>query len=339
MRFRFFFFLIVFFTCRFAQAVTAADRLADAKAGDFIVTEQDKNYSLLLLREKTSAAIVFEEISIPCHKIHLPGMNWEDWTALGAPGHTSWIQYEIDPRTLKLVECYSYSKKGWLYIEESEHFFSKLLSLKLTRVPVEERKKIGPAPVLGEPDRRPFWIPTLVIDSKKVKIPCDILKASWPKDDTLLSSCTITLYFPSEEKSFFPIRIEADNGHFKYSIRGIYKGKNLISPIKTSVPKRALKIIKSTEKTESQRVLKVKAPSYYESFSVFVFDASKPDRKIGPIPFSFEKDDEKELYTFRISTKDLFSFLSKNHRYKWVIQARGSAESVCESDDFFLWNP
>lgn len=337
---RFFLFLILaVFNLSFLDASTVADRLFEASKGDYVVTQQDKNYSLLLLREKNKEFLVFEEVSIPCNKIHLPGMDWADWISLGAPGHTSWIQYEIDAHTLQLIECYSYSKKGWLYMEESEHFFSKLLSLHLSKVPSDEKKKIGPAPIHGEPDRRPFWTPTLASNSEKIKIPCEAWKTSWPKDDTLLSSCRITLYFPPEEKSFFPLWIEANNGHFNYSIRGIHLGKNLTSPTKPLVPKRSPRIVRSSEKTEEHRILTIKAPTYYQNFTLFVFDVTKLSEKIGPIPFKVKPGKEKETFDLCILSKDLPSFLTKNHRYKWVLHATGSAQATVESDDFFLWNP
>ncbi|MES2199353.1 MAG: hypothetical protein V4489_04215 [Chlamydiota bacterium] len=337
---RFFSFLILtILSLSSLHAFKMADRLLEAEKGDYIVTTQDKNYSLLLLREKTDTSIVFEEVSIPCHKIYLPGMDWADWMSLGAPGHSSWIQYEIDPHTLKLVECYSCSKRGWLYIEESEHFFSKLLSLNLSQVPQDEKKKIGHPPAQGEPDHRPFWTPTLTSSSKKIKVPCETWKASWPKDDTLLSSCRITLYFPSKEKSFFPLWIEANNGHFNYSIRGVHFGKNLISPVAHLVPKRAPYILKSSEKTESQRILSIKAPSYYKNFTLFVFDVTRLTERIGPIPFTLKPGKTQETYDLLISSKDLTSFLSKNHRYKWLLYAEGATKSSAESEDIFLWNP
>ncbi|MBS0627534.1 MAG: hypothetical protein JSS09_04915 [Verrucomicrobia bacterium] len=337
---RFFFFLIVaVFHLSSLSSFTVADRLQEAQKGDYIVTEQDKNYSLLLIREKNETCIVFEEVSIPCHKIHLPGMDWPDWISLGAPGHSSWIQYEIDPHTLKLIECYSCSKKGWLYVEESEHFFSKLLSLSLTKVPTEEKKKIGPAPAFGEPDQRPFWTPTIFSNDKKIKIPCESWKAFWPKDDTLLSSCRITLHFPPKEQSFFPIWIEANNGHFNYSIRGIHFGKNLTSPIKHLVPKRPIQILKTSQKTETQKILTIKAPSYYEKFTLFVFDVMAPSKRLGPIPFSLVSGELKETYDLQILSCDLTTFLIKNHRYKWILRAEGKANSSAESEDLFLWNP
>lgn len=337
---RFFFFLtLTILNLSSLHAFKMADRLLEAQKGDYIVTAQDKNYSLLLLREKNTHSVVFEEVSVPCSAIYLPGMDWADWIALGAPGHSSWIQYELDLHTLELIECYSCSKKGWLYLEESEHFFSKLLSLDLNQVPQEERKKIGHPPKQGEPDHRPFWMPTLNSSSKKIKIPCETWKTSWPKDDTLLSSCRITLYFPPKEKSFFPLWIEANNGHFNYSIRAIHLGKNLTSPILHSVPKRTPYILKSSDKTESQRILTIKTPKYYQTFNLFVFDITHPTKRIGPIPFTLESGKAKETYDLVISFKDLHPLLSKNHRYKWILYTENLAKSPAESEDFFLWNP
>jgi len=318
---------------------TLGDRISEGSKGDFIVTEQDKNYSLLLIREKTPDAIVFEEVSIPRHKIHLPGMDWVDWMGLGAPGHSSWIQFEIDSRDLKLVECYSRSKKAWLYPESSEHFFAKLLSLKLTPVPKEEVRKIGPAPISDEPDQRPVWTPALFVEQKKTKIPSETVRTYWPKDDTPLSVCRITLYFPSKESTPFPVWIEANNGHFNYSIRGIHFGKGLKSPLKEGVPKRPPRILASRKKTESDRILTVSTPSYYKNFSLFVFDITSPENQIGPIPFKTEISEKHETRTLLVGNRELEKFLIKNHRYKWVIYPENAPGISSESEDFFQWNP
>lgn len=336
---KFLFFLICTCYLPFLPAITVGDKLLEASSGDYIVTEQDKNYSLLLLREKKTESVVFEEVSIPCNKIHLAGMDWEDWMTLGAPEHSSWIQYEIDLHNFKLIECYSVSKRGWLQMDESEHFFSKLLSLSLVQIPQDERKKVGPSPTQGDIDRRPLWVPSLLISSKKTKIPCETMKAFWPKDDSLLSSCSISLYFPNKSLSSFPIWIEASNGHFSYSIRGIYFGKNLKSPISYSVPKRPIQILKSSEKTEATRTLTIKSPAYYQNFSIFVLDVANFSEKIGPIPFILTPGQIRDTKKMTLSQKDLQNFLKKNHRYKWRIEVDDFSKPFAESEDFFLWNP
>lgn len=334
-----FYYLYTLFYIPFLPSLTLADRLSNAEKGDYLVTEQDNHYSLLVLRENNPKTIVLEEITIATHTIHLPGMNWADWVALGAPGHSAWIQYEIDKSTFKLVECYSHSRKGWLYIDESELFFSTLLSLELTPVSEQERKKIGLAPSGDELDRRPVWNPTLVLNSQKKKLSCDVLKTYWPKDNTALSSCRINLYFPSKEDTKFPIWIEANNGHFSYSARGIYFGKNLKSPLSSTVPKRPLILTQIGMTNKTHKTLSLSSPSYYKTFSLYVFDLLNPENLLGPIPFSLETTQKKEQLIMNISTQELANLLQKNHRYKWVVTTKDTEGVKAESDDFFLWNP
>ena len=336
---KFIYFLYTLVHIPFLPSLTLADRLSKAEKGDYLVTEQDKHYCLLLLRENSPRTIILEKITVPAHKIHLPGMDWADWVSLGAPGHSAWIQYEIDRITFKLIECYSHSKKGWLYLDESELFFSTLLSLELNPVSQEERKKIGVAPAREEIDQRPTWNPTLVLNSEKKKLPCDVLKTYWPKDNTALSSCRITLYFPTKEDTKFPIWIEANNGHFSYNAKGIYFGKNLISPLSSTVPKRPLSLTQVNTQSKTHKTLCLLSPSYYKDFSLYVFDLLYPEKVLGPIAFSLEKSSQKERYLLNIKTEDLSVLLQKNHRYKWVIKTKDSVQTKAESDDFFMWNP
>jgi hypothetical protein len=323
----------------FLSSFSLADKLLEAKKGDYVVTEQEKNYSLLLIKETNKDSLLFEEISVPSHSIDLSSINWEDWLFLGAPGHTSWIQYEVDPSSLELTECYSVSKRGWLYLEESEHFLSRLLSLKLLRIKKEDRKKIGPSPRFGEMDLRPVWNPPLLSNGKKTKMPSEAWTAYWPKDDSLLSSCKITLYFPPEETSSFPIWIEANNGHFTYSIKAVCFGKDLPSFSAPSIPRRPPKIINVFEKKAGSIIVTLKAPAYYKEFTLYAFDLLKPYEQIGPIPFNLQKGKEKESMLLELSTKHLNQFLQKNHRYKWVLSPQKPASFSVESEDFFLWKP
>ena len=335
---RFFSTLIISCLCFFyLSSFKMADRLFEAEKGEYIVTLQDKNYSLLLVRDIQKNSILLEEVSIPSDDINASTMDWKSWMELGAPGHSSWIQYEIDPTTLKLIECYSFSKKGWLYLEESEHFLSRLLSLTLSKIPSEERKKIGLSPKQEEIDQRPLWNPPFFSKGKKNKIACEAWKSYWPKDDTLLSSCQIIMYFPSKEISSFPLWIEASNGHFSYAIRVIDSGKQLTSFIKSSLPRRPPQFLKAMEKKENSLRLSIKSPAYYKNFSLFAFDLLHLHDRIGPIPFELKQGTSKELAFLDISLSTLESSLVKGHRYKWILIPEYTPASPVESEEFFLW--
>lgn len=212
---------------------TLKEKIMSARSGDFIVTEQAKTYSLLVIRLLTGSTLTLEEITIPENKIDLSKTNWREWVKKRAPGHTSWIIYTIDLEKNKLIDCYSYSKKGWLYIEESEYFFAKLITLSLLPTPEEQKRRIGPPPLSGERDNRAIWIPQICFDGKKVKNPSfDVRYAKWPQDDSRLSGSVIDLYFNAENSLFpFPFWIEVKDGHFTFKIRTIDGGRDLISPL------------------------------------------------------------------------------------------------------------
>ena len=311
-----------------------ADRVLEGTSGDYIVTEQDHNYSLLLLRESGKDTLLFEEVSVPAHLINKSSVNWKDWMAKGAPGHSSWIQYEIDSVTFQLLEAYSFSKKGWLYLDESDHFLSKLLSLPLVKIEQGDRKKIGPAP-RDDQDLRKVWNPPFVQEGEKIKASSEAWKAFWPEDSSLLSSCQITLYFPPKELSTFPSWIEASNGHFSYSIKMIDSGKNMTSSLTRKLPHRPPQMFKHIQKNTGQIEIPIKASPYYKSFSLFAFDLAKPGTRIGPIPFEMTAGKQKEDKTLSISLPTLSSLFEKNHHYKWLLVPQGTDSFIIESEDFF----
>jgi hypothetical protein len=312
-----------------------ADRVLEGMPGDYMVTEQDRNYSLLLLRESREGSLLFEEVSVPSHMINKSSINWKEWMTKGAPGHSSWIQYEIDPKTFELLEAYSFSKKGWLYLDESDHFLSKLLSLPLTKIEEGDRKKIGPAPKEDDQDRRKVWNPPFMQEGEKIKASTEAWKACWPEDSSLLSSCQITLYFPPKELSAFPSWIEANNGHFSYSIKMIDSGKQMTSSLTRRLPHRPPQMFKHIQKSTSHIEIPIKASPYYKSFSLFAFDLAKPGTRIGPIEFEMKEGTQKDDKVLNISIDTLSSLFERNHHYKWLLMPQGTDCFIIESEDFF----
>lgn len=210
------------------------EKFSESASGDFVVTAQEGHYSLLLIRSISPQRLYLEEVSVPLGHIDLKKIDWKGWVEGKAPGHTSWTLYEIDRSSGKLVECFSYSKNGWLYLDESEQFLTRLLFLPLERVPEEQRKKIGPQPLQGETDRRATWNPPLVVEGKKISKPTfEVMKAKWPEDSSRLSLCTVELYFSKEDLSLaFPYWIEIQSPHYAFKVRAIDSGHNLSSPMR-----------------------------------------------------------------------------------------------------------
>jgi hypothetical protein len=315
---------------------TLADQLKKAEKGDYIVTEQDKTISVLLIRSNGKESLLLEEISAPCSNIDKT-TSWKEWVQEGAPGHTSWIMYEVDTRNFSLLESYSFTKRGWLFLDDSQHFFSRLLGLSLQKVPESARKKTGPAPHSDDVDRRKIWNPSIKVEGKKIKKECEAYKGRWPSDDTLLSGCDIMLYFSKDPESFgLPYWIEATNGHYTHSVKAIDSGKNLTSPLPHNIPHRPPQI-QHIKKIDHAVRFQLKSPAYYKSFDLFAFDITKPYEKIGPFASEMSSSKEKEIIYLDIKNEVLCQQLQTGHRYKWMIVPKGSNILYIESQDFFLW--
>lgn len=330
----------IFFALLFSAipsfAMQLGDKMKTGQKGDYIVTEQDKMHTVLLLRSKDDSRVVLEEISVPASVLSA-GTDWKKWVQEGAKGHTSWTMYEIDTSSFFLLEAYSFTKRGWLFCSEDEDFLTKLMRLSLTKVQEEERKKVGPLPHSDEIDRRKTWNPSIKIEGKKQKIDCSAFKAVWPKDDTLLSGCSITLYFPSDGRNFFfPCWIEASNGHFTQAIKTVDSGRGMVSALQQNIPRRPPKI-SSIKKHEDKVRMQITSAPYYRRFKVFAFDITRPFEHIGPLPFTHIPSEQKGNIALETSQSRLSEFLSSGHRYKWIVIPEESNIFYVESEDIFLW--
>lgn len=319
--------------------LTMQQKFAHAHEGDFVVTHQESNYSLLFIRSITAHTLLLEEISVPEKQIDLKKIDWKEWTAKKAPGHTSWTLYEINRKTGKLVECFSYSKNGWIYVEESEQFLARLMTLPLHHVPEGERKKIGPAPEQSEDDHRAVWNPPLVIEGKKIhKAAFEVMKAKWPDDGSRLKGCTIELYFSQEEASFpFPYWLEVHSPHYAFKMRAVDSGHHLISPMTGGMPHRSPHILGMSQKGKEHWELSISTPSYFHNLHLYAIDLTGNSKAAIPVPFSFHLTRERENAVLEITTGDLQKTLQPQHRYRWVIVPEGSTDVYVESEEIFTY--
>lgn len=209
------------------HGVTLKDQLQKGAVGDYVVTQQEKNLSLLRIEKISSNELVLEEVAAPVAALDLPSINWPAWIEKGAPGHTSWLLYKIDLKSGELVESYSLDQKARVSLQEP--LLSKMLLLELTVTPDDLRRRIGPSPHAGEEDRRSLWLPHLVYQGKRVSKPTfDVFQTRWPEDGSDLSLCRLEFYFMHNFP--FPCWIEASNGHFTFKIHSLASGRNLQSP-------------------------------------------------------------------------------------------------------------
>jgi len=228
------FVFLLFVTSLFGANDTLKNRILKGNIGDYVVTAQGSNYSLLLIRAMGDSRLTLEEIMVSQSNIDLKKINWNKWVENKAPGATSWTAFTFDLEKNTLDLCFSHLENQWLFIEKSDYIFGQLFTLPLRPTRDIERKRIGPAPMPGEIDRRKFWKPQLIKNGKKNKKPhFEIMRAKWPSDKTRLAGCVIELYLDGENLDFpFPYWMEVQSPHYTFKIRAIDSGKGLVSPVR-----------------------------------------------------------------------------------------------------------
>src|SRR5258708_2018851 len=110
------------------------DNLKRAQPGDYLVTAQNKNYTILIILSKNDDLLNIEEITMPMSRTKKDSFSWRDWVKNGAPGYTSRIMYSIHLPTGTMQQTFSFTKNEWVTIPQSQNFFSTLLNLKLKLV-------------------------------------------------------------------------------------------------------------------------------------------------------------------------------------------------------------
>jgi hypothetical protein len=230
-----FFTLALLYVLFFPVASQAADKelllkenLKRAKVGDYLVSAQNKNYTVLLARSKDATSLTFEEITVPMKRIAEKGFSWKRWIEGGAHGHTCRVLYAIDLTTGTMQRAYSYTKNEWTSIPQSQNFLATLLNLRLKMVPLTERKKVGPLPLPDSPDRRSLWQPKVIVNGQVVDgVIFDVWKTQWPKDGTDLSGKAIEIYVPKENEkypSYFPYWLQVNGMVGKAKMRIVDTG-------------------------------------------------------------------------------------------------------------------
>lgn len=210
------------------------DNFKHAKSGDFIVISQGKTYSLLLISDVNPNKISLEEISFPGNARGQILNSWNEWVNTGAPGHTLWVRYGIDLNTGALQDCYSFTHQNWYQIPEADNYLGTLMNLRLEKMPLSHRKKVGPRSTEAHDERR-FWQPKMVVEGQVIpNISFDAWRTHWPRDNSELSGRAIEIYLPEKQDtypSYFPYWLEIGGGVIgKAKIRIIDSGSGLNSP-------------------------------------------------------------------------------------------------------------
>ena len=209
------------------------DNLQRAQPGDYIVIMADKTQTLMHIYDKNDRILTMEEVVIPKNKRRqTAALGWTEWMQAEAPGNTSWVMYDIDIKSGQMLRYYSFSKKSWFEIPEADNMISKLLNLKLTKLPDSARKRVGVR--LHGQEKRALWQPPVTVNGQRVKdVAFDAWKTKWPKDGSELSGKSIEVYLPQESQkypSYFPYWLQVSNMVGKAKIRIIDSVIGLRSP-------------------------------------------------------------------------------------------------------------
>lgn len=325
--------LIIFlFITHSLFAFSLKEKFQDAEAGTYVVTSQNQTTTLLHLHTKNGNQLLFEEISIPSHQTQ--GIEWKKWPLRGAPGHTSWILYELDLDQNRITESYSLSRKSWVPTDEMEAFLIPLINLNLDFLSEELRMQKGPTQTPGKIDRKP-WGPPQVIHGEQVKDPeYDVYTTCWPYDNTDLAGKPLVLYFNKGKTNFpFPYWIQGREGAIKFKIRAVDSGTNMIS-LTTTIPRRPPVFIDSVKRQNGCVSLTLNIPTYYKHFSLYAIDITENPRLTHVIPYEIER--HKEVASLSIDERKLSTIFTHGHEYLWILSS-DAPEAFCESPHLFKW--
>ncbi|MEC7838805.1 MAG: hypothetical protein VX777_02055 [Chlamydiota bacterium] len=238
MKLKFFIATLLILVSTFVQAENRPilkENFTKAKVGDFIVTSQNKMFSILHVKDKSSDSLVLEEITAPGNKIPRNKYTWREWVENDAPGNTSWVIYHLNTDTGNIDGSYSYTKNTWFKLREDDNFLSKLLSMEFYHVPHSERKRVGPrgaSPAMRQ--SRQIWQPRMIVNGQVIpNVNFEAWKARWPKDGSELAGKLIEVYLPEESDrypSYFPYWLQISGMIGKAKIRIIESGGDLVSP-------------------------------------------------------------------------------------------------------------
>ncbi|MCB1113746.1 MAG: hypothetical protein KDK62_03225 [Chlamydiia bacterium] len=208
------------------------DNLKKTKAGDYIVAAQGKMLSILRVASHKDGKMLLDEISAP---LSCQPPSFRQWVIDGAPGHTSWVLYNIDLDTGAIEKAYSYTRGTYFQVSDAENFLGTLLTLRLEPIPDNRRKLIGPPPT-GGPDFRKVWQPKLVVDGTQVSgVKFSAWSTFWPCDHSELSGKSIVVYLPENANypAYFPHWLEISGFIGKAKVRIIDSGEYLSIPTTT----------------------------------------------------------------------------------------------------------
>ncbi|MFT4551481.1 MAG: hypothetical protein ACI9S8_000094 [Chlamydiales bacterium] len=319
------------------------NNFSKARPGDYIVTMFNKSFTVLHIFSKEDDSLIIEEVTVPVHKFPKGRpSSWNHWYKEGAEHHTSWVMYDVDLSSAKIREYYSFSRKGWLELNDTDSIFSTLLSLPFELVEKKNRRKQGPPPAPGDLDRRSIWNPRMIVNGGKIdNVLFNAWKTRWPKDGSDLAGKLIQIYLPEESNiypSYYPYWLQVQDTLGIAKVRVVDSGNNLKSPMK-ALPRRPPEILNHGEYTDEGLRITFKSPAYYKEFILLAL----PDKNLykHPIPLKCETIREKRNSSAAVFTsfEELESKLAKHEYYRFLIIPKEYDEVWVETSKSLIWPP
>ena len=312
------------------QEISLLENLAKAEPGHYLVTEQNKTYTFLHISENSNNRIIMEEVSIPGAKYPQRSMMWRDWFESGAPGHTSWIQSQINLTTGECEEAYSIPHQSWIDTTETSRFMATLLNLRFTETPSVKRRKVGPAPGYGKPDRRLLWHPRLIVDGDHHQnIPFQAWTARWPADGSELSHKKVEIYLPDTTTqtypTHFPYWLEVEGKLGRAKIRVIDSGTGVHSP-RSAMPSRTFQMFGKAEIDQEGLRLQFTNSSYFNDFILLAEEVDSPLGKTSPLPCQIHTEGATLILT--VPHDELEKSLVSNEKYRFLLLPKGEP-TIC----------
>ena len=266
-------------------SLTLSDKIATAQEGDYIVTLMNKTYALITIYEKSDSSIIFQEISVPTSFMQ-KAPEWNQFMRDNGPKATSWILYEIDTETGKMLECFDVLSGNFIDLSSFDSILSKLMQLPLARVKESDRRRIGASSSFDGFDTRKVWNPQQIFEKQKEKKPqFNVYRATWPKDDSILADKTVELYFDAKRAKFpFPFWMQVkDDSDASFKLPTVDAGHNLPKVI-PEMPRRRPYFYDKVELLEDKILVRLSIPPYYKGLKLYFTSHFPPQQSPIEVP-------------------------------------------------------
>lgn len=308
------------------------DKLQEAQVGDYVVIKQSFDYKLIAIHKKTNTELQLLECTVPPQKIQ-EKISWNQWMDKGAPGNTSLILYEVEFESGKIIEAFHVSRSTFLNLNEHNNFVEKLLTIPFTKLPLQERKKIGPRPHLIK-DTRPLWQPLLIFQGKKIpNVSFEAYKSKWPHDQSELANQEITIYLPIGEGKYpcyLPYWLELGSKITKAKMRIVDSGNNLNTQ-KFQMPKQAPQFLNNGEFINSNLAFLVKSPPYFKEFFFLAIDKEESSSSSLLLPAQIKPLDTPNTLEVSIPMGVIKKLLKNNRAYFFLLVPKNDEDNYAKS--------